>query len=98
VRRGHAHQTTKINIPSPSRQARGEGTQGWVPNTINRINTTEEKTEIRRFVRAILKNAGANQLPTKLIKQSVNTATNQAETPVSVPKCRNQSSRIKKKT
>jgi hypothetical protein len=58
----------------------------------------EEKTEIRRFVRAILKNAGANQLPTKLIKQSANTATNQAETPVNVPKCRNQSSRIKKKT
>jgi uncharacterized protein YjcR len=58
----------------------------------------EDRSEIKRFVRAIFKNAGANQLPTKLIKQSVNTAANQAETPVSVPKCRNQSSRIEKKT
>jgi hypothetical protein len=42
----------------------------------------EEKTEIRRFVRAIFKNAGTNQLQTKLIKKKANTGTNQAETPI----------------
>jgi hypothetical protein len=44
----------------------------------------EEKTEIRRFVRAIFKNAGTNQPQTKLIKKNINNGTNQAKTPVSV--------------
>jgi hypothetical protein len=38
----------------------------------------EDRTEFRRFVRAILKNAGTNQLQTKLIKKNINNGTNQA--------------------
>ena len=52
----------------------------------------EDRTEIKRFVRAIFKNAGTNQLQTKLIKKSINTGTNQAKTPVSVQKSRDKSS------
>jgi hypothetical protein len=46
----------------------------------------EEKIEIRRFVRAIFKNAGTNQPQTKLEKKNIITGTNQAETPINVPK------------
>jgi hypothetical protein len=52
----------------------------------------EDRAEIRRFVRAIFKNAGTNQLQTKLIKKRANTGTNQAETLISVQKYRNKSS------
>jgi hypothetical protein len=39
----------------------------------------EDRAEIRRFVRAILKNAGTNQPQTKLTEKNMNDGTNQAE-------------------
>jgi hypothetical protein len=46
----------------------------------------EDRVGIKRFVRAILKNAGTNQLQTKLMKKMANNGTNQAKTPINVPK------------
>jgi hypothetical protein len=51
----------------------------------------EEKTEIRRFVRAIFKNAGTNQLQPKLIKKMEVTKRIIAELTKNDSKYRNES-------